>query len=86
MVDEPPRLRDRCAQRPVPGDDQGQTARRLDELEHALLLREPAGVEDLGRVGLLTDLRREVDAARDDADRAGAEELAPSARAPSTRR
>ena len=51
-------------QRTVTGDDEVHPARRLDELQHALLGREAAGVEHLGRLRFLAHRRRQVDAAR----------------------
>ena len=50
MRDEAERTRHAVAQRPVAGDDERQPARRLDELEDALLRREPAGEEDVRRL------------------------------------
>jgi hypothetical protein len=73
--DESPRLRDARTQRAVAGHDQPHAVRRGHELEHALLLGEAAGVQDLRGLGLLAHLGRQVDAARDHAQLARAEAL-----------
>src|SRR5581483_5656268 len=57
----------------VADDDERQAARRLDELEHALLLREATDVEDVRRLVGLGHHLRDVDAGRHDRDVAGAE-------------
>ena len=62
------RPRHAAAERAVTRNDEVEIARRLDELEHALLLREAPRIEHLRRLGLLADLGGKVDAARDHAD------------------
>src|SRR5581483_11893912 len=64
---------DAVAERAVAGDYERQTARCLDELEHALLRREPTGVEDVRRLVRLARRGGDVDAGRDHADVARAE-------------
>ena len=66
------------AQRPVADDDERQAAARLDELEHALLLREPPDVEHVRRLVRRADRVGDGDAARDDPDVARAERRAPA--------
>jgi len=60
-------------ERAVPGDDQRQPSRRLQQLEDALLGREPAGEEDLGRIRRRRNLAGDLDAARDHLDVLGSE-------------
>jgi hypothetical protein len=72
MRQEPERVRDERAQRPVTGDDEVQPAGRLDQLANTLLRREPPGVEDFRRLDLAADLDGDLDAVRDHAHVLGA--------------
>ena len=73
---KPTRLRDAVAQRPVADDHARQAVGRLDELEDALLLAEPAREEDVRRLGGRADVL---------GDRRPAAGRPPPARAPSAR-
>ena len=71
--DEADRLGHAVAQRAVADDHARQALRRLEELEDALLLAQPAGEEDVRRLVRLADLGRDLDAVRDHAHLARAE-------------
>ena len=72
--DEAERARDAVAERPVPGDGQlHAVVRGREQVEDPLLGREPSRVEHLGRLRLLADRGRYLDAAADHAHLAGAE-------------
>ena len=72
---EAERPRDLVPQGAVARHDEWETVRSGDELPHALLGRQSARVEDLGRLGFLLHRSRQVDSARDRPHVSGAEVL-----------
>ena len=69
---KPARKGNTVTQRTVTGDDQVQSLRRVEQLEHSLLRRETAGIEHLSWLGLRANVGGHLDAVRDYADVDGA--------------